>query len=74
MTTSTAAPATATPETRPAPVDDEPVVDNDTFMENVREALSKGFDRLCAHCGVGVYDDSDIHERACPEYDAERAR
>lgn len=53
---------------------DKPVVGDDTFMKNVRDALENGYDRLCAHCGVGVYDISDIHERGCPEYDAERAR
>jgi hypothetical protein len=40
-----------------------------TFMENVREARENGYDRLCATCGVGVYDASDIHERTCPEYE-----
>ena len=49
--------------------DYEPVVDDATFMENVREALSNGYDRLCARCGVGTAgDDMDIHERRCPEY------
>ena len=38
------------------------------FMANVREARENGYDRLCAHCGVGVYDDSDMHDRGCPEY------
>jgi hypothetical protein len=46
-----------------------PVVDDGTFMENVREALSNGCDRLCAHCGIGTAgDDLDIHERVCPEF------
>jgi hypothetical protein len=52
----------------PADLVDLPVVDDATFMENVREALSNGFDRCCSCCGVGVYDDSDMHERECPEY------
>jgi len=55
--------ATATPET-------EPVVSDETFMRNVREALGNGYDRLCAHCGVGTaFFNLDIHERACPEFD-----
>jgi len=47
-----------------------PVVSDATFMENVREALENGYDRVCARCGVGTYDDSDIHEMPCPEYEA----
>jgi hypothetical protein len=43
-------------------------VDDDRFMENVREARDNGYDRVCAACGVGVYDESDIHERSCPEF------
>ena len=46
-------------------------VDEDTFMQNVREALSNGFDRCCSQCGVGIYDDSDTHERRCPQYVAD---
>lgn len=46
-----------------------PVVDDETFMENVREAHVNGYDRVCAHCGVGTAgDDMDIHERRCPEF------
>lgn len=57
---------------RGEPPVDVPVV-NKTFMENVREALSNGYDRCCAHCGVGTsWDDMDIHERGCPEYRALR--
>lgn len=49
---------------------DQPVVDDHRFMENVREALTNGYDRVCAHCGVGTaYDGLDIHERRCPEFD-----
>lgn len=48
---------------------DQPVVSDATFMENVREALGNGYDRVCANCGVGTAaDDTDIHERACPEF------
>lgn len=47
---------------------DTPAVDDAKFMANVREALSNGFDRCCSSCGVGVYDDSDMHERGCPEW------
>ena len=48
---------------------DVPVVDDATFMENVREALINGYDRCCSRCGVGTaFDDIDIHERACPEF------
>lgn len=47
----------------------EPVVSDARFMENVREALMNGYDRLCARCGIGTAgDDMDIHERACPEF------
>lgn len=52
----------------PIDTEDAPVVSDETFMANVREALGNGYDRLCARCGVGVYDESDMHERACPEY------
>ena len=45
-----------------------PVVSDETFMGNVREALENGYDRCCAHCGTGTYDGYEIHERACPEY------
>lgn len=46
-----------------------PVVDDQTFMGNVREALENGHDRCCARCGVGTaFDDMDIHERGCPEF------
>jgi uncharacterized protein (DUF983 family) len=48
--------------------DTKPVVDDLTFMENVLEALENGYDRLCAHCGTGVYDGFEIHEKACPEF------
>lgn len=52
-----------------------PAVDDATFMANAREALGNGYDRLCAHCGVGTAtDDLDIHERACPEFDEEAVR
>lgn len=44
-----------------------PTVDDRTFMENVREALGNGYDRLCAHCGVGTAGD-DMDERSCPEF------
>lgn len=47
---------------------EEPAVSDATFMENVREGLVNGFDLVCAFCGVGVYDDSDMHERPCPQY------
>ena len=48
---------------------EQPVVPDDTFMENVREALVNGYDRVCARCGIGTAgDDMDIHERKCPEF------
>ncbi len=47
----------------------DPVVDDKTFMENVRDAIENGYDRCCSHCGVGVYDASDIHERRCFEFE-----
>lgn len=47
----------------------KPVVDDATFMENVKEALENGHDRCCANCGVGTAgDDMDIHEKTCPEW------
>lgn len=48
--------------------DKQYLVSDETFMNNVREARENGYDRLCAECGVGVYDDTDIHERGCSEY------
>jgi hypothetical protein len=49
--------------------DPRPVVDDARFMQNVREALINGYDRLCANCGVGTAgDDMDMHERGCPEF------
>lgn len=55
-------------------VEETPVVDDETFMENVREALGNGHDRVCAHCGVGTAGDGlDIHERFCPEWDERMA-
>lgn len=54
--------------------DEEPVVDDATFMKNAREALSNGYERLCAYCGIGTARDGmDIHERRCPEFDEENA-
>lgn len=52
----------------PATPVEQPAVDDVTFMENVREAIENGFDLVCSRCGVGVYDESDIHERRCPEF------
>lgn len=40
--------------------------DDERFMENVVEARENGYDRVCAGCGCGMVDDSDIHERDCP--------
>jgi hypothetical protein len=45
-----------------------PIVDDATFMDNVREALENGYDRCCARCGTGTYDGYEIHEKSCPEY------
>lgn len=52
-----------------------PVVTDVEFMENVVEALSNGYDRVCAHCGIGTAgDDMDMHERGCPEWNPEQYR
>ncbi len=49
--------------------EEQPVIDDARSMENVREALGNGYDRLCARCGIGTAgDDMDIHEPACPEF------
>jgi hypothetical protein len=61
-----ASPSAAT-ETRP-PHDPVPAVPDDEFMENVREALGNGFELVCAWCGSGIYDESDMHVRGCPKY------
>lgn len=45
-----------------------PVVSDEKFMANVREALENGYDLCCARCGVGIHDESDMHERRCPQY------
>lgn len=37
-------------------------IDDATFLYNVREARENGYDRVCVECGVGVVDDSDMHE------------
>lgn len=51
------------------PDPEKPVVDDDDFMDNVRDALENGYDRCCAHCGVGTAgDETEIHERECPEF------
>lgn len=47
---------------KPTPIPD------DEFMKNVVEARDNGFDFLCAYCGVGLYDESDIHDRYCSLY------
>ena len=55
--------------------EEQPVIDDAAFMKNVRDALGNGYDRLCAHCGIGTAgDDMDIHDRLCPEYDEANAR
>ena len=59
--------AMTTPMTTAGP--DQPVVDDERFMDNVREALTNGYDHVCAQCGIGVaHDDMDMHERGCSEY------
>lgn len=57
-----------------APEPEKTAVDDETFMENVREAIENGYDRCCVKCGTGVYDGYEIHDRACPEYDPDQAR
>ena len=58
-----------------APNPTDPAVDDRTFMENVREALENGYDRVCALCGIGTAADGmDIHERRCPEFDERSLR
>jgi hypothetical protein len=37
-----------------------------TFLRNVAEARENGFTLVCAECGAGIYDESDLHERNCP--------
>lgn len=40
-----------------------PTVDDQTFLENVREARENGFDLVCSECGAGMSGDGmDIHE------------
>jgi hypothetical protein len=62
-------------EIREMTEDERPVVDDETFMENVREALVNGYDRVCARCGVGTAPDNlDIHMSNCPEFDEKLMR
>lgn len=45
---------------------DVPVVDDATFMRNVKDGIENGYDRCCAWCGTGVFDGMEMHDRACP--------
>jgi hypothetical protein len=38
------------------------------LVENVLEARSNGYDTVCTDCGVGITDESDMHERWCPQF------
>lgn len=41
---------------------------DDDFMQHVRDARENGYELVCVECGVGVADDSDMHERGCSKY------
>lgn len=36
-----------------------------SFLENALDARENGYDLVCAECGAGITDDSDLHERGC---------
>lgn len=38
------------------------------FLRNVREAQENGFDLVCGCCGVGLADESDMHDLGCVHY------
>ena len=38
------------------------------FIPNVIEARENGYEEVCAECGVGIYDDTDMHERGCSRW------
>lgn len=50
---------------------------DETILYNLREARENGYDLACSFCGVGIGDESDEHDYACPtltpEFKAERA-
>lgn len=51
----------------PVQAQSAPIVDDEQFMDNVREALDNGCEAVCAYCGTGLAGDGlDMHERACP--------
>lgn len=35
------------------------------FIANVVESRENGFEQVCAECGTGLYDESDMHARGC---------
>lgn len=46
---------------------EQPIVDDETFMENVREGLGNGCEAVCGYCGTGLAGDGlDMHESGCP--------
>ena len=47
-----------------------PVLTDEKFMANVREARENGHDIVCVECGSGIFDDSDIHDRECSSYES----
>lgn len=50
----------------PDRADDKPDVDDDTFIENVREAITNGCEMACVWCGIGLSGDGmDAHDRHC---------
>lgn len=54
---------------------EKPAVDDETFMDNVDEALVNGYDFVCARCGTGMNGDGmEIHDRRCPEFDERSLR
>lgn len=38
------------------------------FQRNVKDARDNGYDFLCAVCGAGITDDSDMHDLWCPHH------
>lgn len=41
---------------------------DDRFLRNVKEARYCGYAFVCAECGCGIQDESDMHDPLCPDY------
>jgi hypothetical protein len=39
-----------------------------SFVRNVKEARTFGYDEVCSECGAGLTDDTDQHDTRCSRY------